>query len=126
MRLGRSRSRGAATSGRRPGSFGVKLLTMVIKLSNQIAADGSRQFLLLPESCAWSVLRSHLGALDGVALGEYLTDGVVEAWIDFTYKGYRFTINNQFGEYWFFSDDPICPVTLLTEIAQHCQTLRCT
>ena len=45
--------------------------------------DGSRQFAALPESCAWSDLRNHLGKLPGVRLGEYLTDAVTEAWIDF-------------------------------------------
>ncbi len=99
---------------------------MGIELNNYIAVDGSRQFLALPESCAWSDLRTHLGALEGVELGEYLTDGIVEAWIGFAYRGYRFMINNQFGEYWFFSDDPACPASVLTEIAQHCHSFLCT
>jgi hypothetical protein len=98
---------------------------MALQLHNHIAVDGSRQFLALPESCAWSDLRTHLSALEGVALGEYLTDGITQAWIDFTYRGYRFTINNQFGKYWFFVDDPVCPADLLIELGMHCHGFLC-
>lgn len=94
---------------------------MFIQLINHTMSDGSRQFAALPESCTWPALRKHLGKLDGVVLGEYLTDGVTEAWIDFTYRGYSFTVNNQFGEYWFFSSDAQCPDELLTEIVRHCR-----
>ncbi len=94
---------------------------MSIKLTNHTMSDGSRQFAALPESCTWLALREHMGKLDGVVLGGYLTDGVTEAWIDFTCQGYSFTVNNQFGEYWFFSSDAQCPDELLTEIVRHCR-----
>lgn len=83
--------------------------------------DGSRQFASLPESCSWSALRKHIGKLAGVGLGEYVTDGVTEAWIEFTYRGYSFTVNIQLGEYWFFSSAPECPDDILAEIVPHCR-----
>jgi len=77
-----------------------------IALTSHTMNDGSRKFAALPESCSWSALRKHLGTLAGVGLGEYVTDGVTEAWIDFTYRGYSFTINNQFGEFGFSLQTP--------------------
>ena len=44
---------------------------------------------------------------------------MVESWIDFRYKGHRFSINNQFGDFWFFVQDPACPEALLSKVASH-------
>ena len=47
------------------------------------------------------------------------TDGITEAWIDFTCAGYEFTINDQFGEYWFFVNDATCPDNILRRVESH-------
>jgi len=57
--------------------------------------------------------------LSGARLTGFLEDHVTEAWIDFTYRQHSFTINNQFGEYWFFVDDPACPDAVLAEVTTH-------
>lgn len=85
--------------------------------------DGSRNFLSLPESEPWNLAYEHIVKLAGTAIDRYLTDDVTEVWIDFRYKGHIFTINNQFGEYWFFVKDPRCPDPVLHEIAQHFRRL---
>jgi len=89
------------------------------ELTDFRAADGSRQFLSLPQSVPFDDVRDHVERLPGACLTSYLTDGIVEAWIDFQYSSYSFTINNQFGEYWFFVADPTCPSELLIDIAEH-------
>ena len=85
--------------------------------------DGSRNFLSLPESVPWTATREHIAKLDGAETNGVLTDDVAEVWIDFRYKEHRFTINNQFGEYWFFVENPLCPDPVLREVADHFQRL---
>lgn len=93
-------------------------------LLNITMADGSRQFAALPENCSWKAMHEHLGRLPGVSLGDYITDHVTEVWMDFTYEGCAFSVNNQFGEYWFFVTDPACPDAVLQAIIAHCQEPR--
>ncbi len=31
------------------------------------------------------------------------------------------SINNQFGEFWFFVDDPKCPSSILAAVIVHCE-----
>lgn len=37
----------------------------------------------------------------------------------FRYKGRRFSINDQYGDFWFFVQDPSCPEALLARVAAH-------
>jgi hypothetical protein len=59
----------------------------------------------------------------GVTLSDYLTDDVTEMWLDFSFRDQRFTVNNQFGEFWFFAADPACPDDVLRAIVEHCESL---
>lgn len=81
--------------------------------------DGSRHFGSLPFSRSWESVRDHVAQLGGARLSGFLTDGVTEAWIDFELAGWRFTINNQLGEYWFSVADPSCPDSLLRSVLTH-------
>jgi hypothetical protein len=86
--------------------------------------DGSRHFGGLPEHLGaepaeWHVLRDAVSALAGAALLDFVTDEVTEAWIHFHWRGQRFAINNQHGEWWFFVDDPSCPDALLGAVLGH-------
>lgn len=83
------------------------------------AKDGSRNFADLPEVVFFDELRSHLGKLTGAVESEFLTDWLTEVWLDFEYEGYRFSINNQMGEYWFFVGDPACPDQILSDVVEH-------
>jgi hypothetical protein len=68
---------------------------------NLLMHDGSRQFGELPQRVGWYAVRDHVLRLPGASLTGFLCDGVTEAWIDFAFAGHAFTINDQFGEYWF-------------------------
>jgi len=92
-------------------------------LLNITMNDGSRHFASLPESRSWYALRDHLSRLPGASVTGFLTDGVTEAWIDFSYRGHLFAINNQFGEYWFFVQKPECSDSVLSEVADYCRRL---
>jgi len=70
---------------------------MAEELLNFIANDGSRQFGELPQTVLWYEMRDHIENLVGAEITDFLTDHVTEAWIDFTYCGYRFTVNDQWG-----------------------------
>lgn len=48
-----------------------------------------------------------------------LTDDVTETWIDFDYRGHRFSINDQLGSWWFFVEDPACPDPILDAVVTH-------
>ncbi len=85
--------------------------------------DGSRQFAELPLRADWYEMRDHLLRLPGATLTKFLCDGVTEAWIDFAYEGHAFTINDQFGAYWFFVADPACPEALLRAVIDHVDQL---
>lgn len=85
--------------------------------------DGSRHFAALPETETWESLHEHVSGLEGVSGAGVITDEVTEAWIDFSYRGHEFSINNQHGDYWFFVVDPACPVEVLEAVLSHCKLL---
>ena len=88
--------------------------------------DGSRQFGELPQRVLWYEMRDHLLRLPGVKLTSFVCDGVTEAWIDFTFGGHVFSINDQFGDYWFFVSDPECPESLLRSVLDHFEQILAT
>ena len=88
-------------------------------LYNLIMHDGSRHFGDLPQTALWYDVRDHVARLAGATLTGFVTDDVTEAWIDFTYRGHAFSINDQFGDYWFFVNDPNCPAEILCEVLSH-------
>jgi hypothetical protein len=86
-------------------------------------SDGSRCFAWLPESCSWHELKGHLQTLQGVVITEFLTDHVTEMWLDFTFQGNAFTVNNPLGEFWLFVKTPACDNEILTAVIEHCEAL---
>ena len=92
---------------------------MTLRLLNHRAADGSRHFGELPQSRLWHEVKDYVSRLTGACLADFCCDGVTEAWIDFDYAGHRFTINDQFGDYWFFVKDPACPDDVLLAVLAH-------
>lgn len=79
-------------------------------------------FVALPQVRLWHDLRDNLQTLHGVEINDFLTDGVIGSWIDFTFRGHRFTINEQSGRYQFFVADPGCPDDVLGEVTKHCRS----
>jgi hypothetical protein len=92
---------------------------MTPSLINLIMHDGSRHFGDLPQTVLWYAVCDHVAQLPGATLTGFVTDGVTEAWIDFAYQGHSFSINDQFGDYWFFVKDPACPDEILREVLNH-------
>lgn len=93
------------------------------RLLMMIMHDGSRHFGSVPQVADWYAVRDHVSRLPGAQLTGFVTDHVTEAWIDFSYAGHRFSINDQFGDYWFFVDDPTCPDAILQQMLDHFETL---
>jgi len=91
------------------------------KIYSMIMYDGSRHFASVPETIGWGTLCDHIVLLPGTELSGFVSDGVTEAWIDFTYRGHKFSVNNQFGDYWFFVEDVDCPEEILEEVMGHCE-----
>ncbi len=90
---------------------------------SMIMHDGSRHFGDLPLTVLWYDLRDHIQGIPGAQLTGFVTDHVTEAWIDFDYKGYRFSVNDQYGDYWFFVEDSACPDDILQEVLAYCALL---
>lgn len=90
-----------------------------MKITNIITNDGARQFISIAEEVSWKQLRKSVAKLNGATETYYISDGITEMWLDFTYKQHRFTVNNQYGEYWFFVEDACCPESILIEVASH-------
>lgn len=92
---------------------------MPAQLYSMIMNDGSRHFGGLPQTKLWYEVRDHTEKLAGAKLTGFITDHVTEAWIDFEYREHTFSINDQYGEYWFFVADPACPDEILAQVLAH-------
>jgi hypothetical protein len=85
--------------------------------------DGSRHFVDMPEVVFFDDFADHVEELDGAEITEFITDGVIEMWLDFDFRGHKFSVNNEFGDYWFFVEDPNCPDEILFEVIDHFRQL---
>lgn len=92
-------------------------------LLNIAAHDGSRLFGELPETVSFDRLRGHLETLPGTRVTDVLTDHITEVWIDFSFRGHHFTVNNQYGDYWFFVQEPQAPDVILEAVLTHSRSL---
>jgi len=92
-------------------------------LLNDRMYDGSRHFSMLPQTVLWDQVRNHITSLPGATVTSFVCDGITEAWIDFTFQGHSFSINDQLGDYWFFVQDPECPDPVLQEVVAHFERL---
>ena len=92
-------------------------------LHNIVMKDGSRHFGDIPQMVGYSELRDHVAKLTGAVETDFLTDGLAEMWMDFSYMNYRFSVNYQLSEYWFFVDDPKCPDAILENVLSHFREL---
>lgn len=90
-----------------------------MQLLGEKTQGGSRHFLLLsvgkvsPLRMLWRVF-----TLRGAYPTAYVPS-LAESWIEFRFRGHQFSINDQFGDYWFFVEDPQCPDAVLEAVAQH-------
>ncbi len=87
-------------------------------LLNETMSDGSHLFLQLPQTYPpLSLLRKivHFGGMPTDFVSDWVTG---ETWIDFCYKGWKFSIHNPYGEYWFFAENSECPEAILQSMIQ--------
>lgn len=96
---------------------------MIRDLLDMRMKDGLRHFVDMPEDVFFDEFADHAEKLDGAEITNFITDGVVEMWLEFDFRGHKFSVNNQFGDYWFFVQDPNCPEEILFEVIDHFRKL---
>lgn len=74
--------------------------------------DGSRHFLVLRETLSAPEIGMRLEAIPGIRICD-VVEGGFEWWMTFQCMGWRFSINNPFGELWVFAENPDCPDDIL-------------
>ena len=89
-----------------------------VQLLDDRMKDGSRNFILLPQTVPPLRLIPRIFTLWG-ALPTAYVPSPTESWIDFRYRGHKFSVNNQFGDFWFFVADASCPAGILEHVADH-------
>ena len=87
-------------------------------LLNKPMSDGSRLFLQLPQTCPPSNLLRQIVRLGGIPTAFVSNEITGETWIDFCYKGWKFSIHNPYDEYWFFAENSECPEAILQSVIQ--------
>lgn len=96
---------------------------MISDLLETKMQDGSRHFVDMPEVVFFDELADHVEELEDAEITEFLTNGVVEMWLDFEFSGHKFSVTNQMGDYWFFVQDAECPDEILLEVIDHFRKL---
>ena len=76
-------------------------------------------FCRFPQTRSWHETRERLAELQGAAVTDASDDPVVGSWIDFTFRGYSFTINAESGEFVFFAENTDCPESVRGEVTAH-------
>lgn len=92
---------------------------MKVDYLDQRMEDGSRLFAIIRDPMSWADLKSHLKQMENLEILHFVSDGMVEGWLDFRYFGHQFSINDPMGEFWVFVDDPSCPSFILGELMTH-------
>jgi hypothetical protein len=86
------------------------------------AHDGARHFASLPQRVSARRLRAHLRTLEGVRVGDLLTNPF-EDWLDFTFGSYSFRVHGELGRYGFTVEQPDAPADVLLRVAAHARAL---
>lgn len=91
-------------------------------LKSKIEA-GARHFADMPEVAYFDEMYDHAENLKGAEINDFAMDGVIEMWLEFDFRGQRFFIGNQFGDYWFLVENAECPDEILLEVTDHFREL---
>jgi hypothetical protein len=84
--------------------------------------DGSRMFAAIRATLSPGELARQLARIPGIVI----TDVIFTAsddWIRFDLGEWRFDVNGQFGEFWFFALDAATPDHVLHAIVQHAESV---
>ncbi len=98
------------------------MMNSIEKLKAELPRDAFH-FVDFPEVIFFDEFSDHVEKLTGAELIEFEADGTIELWLEFRYSGNKFFVNNRFGDYWFFVEDPECPEEILLEVANHFRRL---
>lgn len=74
-------------------------------------------FCKFPQTRFWHEVRQHLAALPGVTITSFEDIPSGGSWLDFTFRGYSFTINAESGEFLFLGED--CPASERAAVKAH-------
>ena len=85
--------------------------------------DGSRHFVDLPEVVFFDEFYDHTEEFDGADITEFIADGVIKMRLEFEFREHKFSVTNQFGDYWFFVANPECPDEILLGVIEHYRQL---
>jgi len=58
--------------------------------------DGARYFVDLPEIVFFDEFYDYTEEHEGAEITEFLTNSVIEMWLDFEFRGHKFSVSNQF------------------------------
>jgi hypothetical protein len=90
-----------------------------MKLIDVRTEDGSRQFACVPKYGTWRTLHEQVGRLPGATVHNFVAEGVAGPWMEFSFRGHRFLVQERDGDWWLCVRDPQCPDTLLYQVASH-------
>ena len=96
---------------------------MIDDLLKNKMRGGARHFADLPEVVFFDEFADHVENLEDAEITEFLTNGIVEMWLEFDFRGQHFSVGSKFGDYLFFVDDPHCPEEILLEVVDHFRKL---
>ena len=82
-----------------------------------------RHFVDMPEVIFFDHFYDYLEELEGTDITSFVADGTIEMQLDFNFRGHRFFVDNQLGDYRFFVKDANCPEEILFEIIEHFRVL---
>ena len=63
---------------------------MIRDLFDMRMNDGSRHFVDMPEVVFFDEIADHVEELEGAEITEFITDGVLEMWLEFDFSGQQF------------------------------------
>lgn len=84
----------------------------------------ARHFVDLPlEYAFFDDLYEHTAKLPDSEINEFLTDGVIEMWMEFRYAGFNFSVRSRLNDYEFYVNEPDCPEEVLMALIAHFRKL---
>lgn len=96
---------------------------MLIDELRENMSENARHFADFPEVIFFDDFYDHIENLYGAEITRFEADGIIEMWLEFTFREHKFFVNNSLGDYRFFAEDEKCPEYILLEIADHFRSL---
>ncbi len=95
------------------------MVAMTMRLFDERTRDGSRHFASLPQGASWGSLCDWILLLPNAEIVNFTTGAQAQAWLDFHFRGHRFSIVARDGQLHFYVRDPQCPDLILYQIGCH-------